>query len=178
MPAAAALPPPDPGPGAELLPTPDRPGLWVSAAPNPRWPMHTSTANPARAAFACRCGLTRTAIGHIGVAALTADYRRHLTVCPLIPELPCQHCGQPTRARSSGNQGWPAHPECYDAWEHRVPAQRRREQQAKAIANRDRQRRNAARLRRDLIRRGYAPDLAAAIASGDIPTTDDDTTTS
>lgn len=73
---------PDPHPGSTGDPTPERPGIRIFAPPvyrhphdGARWSKrygHTPTA-----AYACSCGLTGTARGADGVAALISDYDYH-----------------------------------------------------------------------------------------------------
>jgi hypothetical protein len=77
---------PDPHPDTTGNPTPDRPGIRIFAPPvyrhandGARWSKrYGSTPN---AAYACRCGQTRTATGAHAVAALVADYGAHRSVC-------------------------------------------------------------------------------------------------
>ncbi|MEU7335765.1 hypothetical protein [Streptomyces sp. NPDC007074] len=77
---------PDPHPSDTSNPTPDRPGIRISAPPvycNPndgaRWGKRYG--GTPTAAHACPCGLTGTATGALAVAALVADYEAHRSVC-------------------------------------------------------------------------------------------------
>ncbi|MEU8944020.1 hypothetical protein [Streptomyces sp. NPDC048489] len=71
-------------------PTPERPGIRIYAAPvyrshwdRARWSLrHADTPN---AAYACACGLVRTAHGARAVAALAADYETHKQLCTTAP---------------------------------------------------------------------------------------------
>ncbi|MGW2349272.1 hypothetical protein [Actinacidiphila glaucinigra] len=149
---------------SSLRPTPERPGLWVSApASSTNW---ARPAAPARAEWWCRCGLHRTASGHLAVGRLVTDHGAHQELCPVRREQPCQHCGKPTTHRSQDAQGWPACPDCYSTWAERPPEQRRRVNAAKAITARQRQRHKARRTRLALEAQGFDTDTAAALISG------------
>ncbi|MGW2677168.1 hypothetical protein [Streptomyces sp. NPDC001436] len=72
-------------------PTPERPGIRIHAAPvyrhhydGARW--SNRYADTPTAAYACRCGQTRTATGQSAVAALVAEYDHHRDLCPLKAE--------------------------------------------------------------------------------------------
>ncbi|MGW3634181.1 hypothetical protein ACWD7F_29205 [Streptomyces sp. NPDC005122] len=81
---------PDPHPSDTGNPTPDCPGIRISAPPVYRHPndggrwskRYGSTPN---AAYACPCGQTHTATGALAVAALVADYDAHRSVCTGTP---------------------------------------------------------------------------------------------
>ncbi|MGW6567037.1 hypothetical protein [Streptomyces sp. NPDC054975] len=67
-------------------PTPDQPGIRISAAPvyrshydGARWSKRTD--GTPNAAYACACGQTGTATGLQAVAALVAEYDAHKTAC-------------------------------------------------------------------------------------------------
>ncbi|MFD8148223.1 hypothetical protein [Streptomyces sp. NPDC059708] len=75
------------GPRSLADPTPERPGIRISAAPvyrhhhdGARW-SHRYADTPT-ATYACRCGQTRTATGQHAVAALVAEYDHHRDLCP------------------------------------------------------------------------------------------------
>ncbi|MEU2441832.1 hypothetical protein ABZ595_37470 [Streptomyces rubradiris] len=53
-----------------LQPTPDRPGLWIAAAPMPR------------AAYACACGHVEQAAGRADVHQLVGRHQEHAACCP------------------------------------------------------------------------------------------------
>ncbi|MET9873361.1 hypothetical protein ABZZ36_01815 [Actinacidiphila glaucinigra] len=153
---------------SSLRPTPERPGLWVSApASTANW---VRPAQPAQAEWWCRCGLHRTATGHLAVGRLVADHASHQSHCPARREQPCQHCGKPTR----GVQGWPAHEDCYSAWAERPTEQRRRDKAAKAIGKRQGQRAQARRTRLALEAQGFDTATAAALISGGLVPVDTD----
>ncbi|WP_435612178.1 hypothetical protein [Streptomyces sp. bgisy159] len=71
-------------------PTPDRPGIRISAPPVYRHPddgarwskRHGETPT---AAYACPCGRARTARGPAAVTALVADYTDHKHLCTGTP---------------------------------------------------------------------------------------------
>ncbi|WP_211275037.1 hypothetical protein [Streptomyces katrae] len=70
-------------------PTPERPGIRIYAAPvyrshydGARWSKRY--ADTPTAAYACRCGQTRTGTGQRSVAALVAEYNQHRETCPLL----------------------------------------------------------------------------------------------
>ncbi|TKA09524.1 hypothetical protein [Actinacidiphila oryziradicis] len=156
-----------------LIPTADLPGLWVSAPPDLRnW---QTLATTPRAVFVCRCGLTRRATGTAAVAALVAEWNSHRGDCPAVPLRPCQHCGTPTTGRSHRTQSWPACPDCHAAWQLRPEEQRRREQAAKSVGRRERQRRQTRRTRRYLESTGVSAQVAAAIVSGALAEPDEPT---
>lgn len=58
-------------PMSPLIPTPEQPGLWICAEPT------------VRAAFACRCGLVRTAAGRRAVLDLVTQRQEHVDECRL-----------------------------------------------------------------------------------------------
>lgn len=116
--------------------------------------------------FACRCGEKRRARGQLEIAALTAHAGRHRESCPSIQPRPCEHCGNPTRLLSNGQNGYPAHPECRQVWEARKPEVRRREKAAERIRNHEKQWHKARMLREQLTRDGYAADVIDALISG------------
>ncbi|MFE1231707.1 hypothetical protein [Streptomyces sp. NPDC058745] len=71
-------------------PTPGSPGIRIYAPPvyrhhddGARWSKRTS--DTPSAAYACACGLTRTANGPHTVAALIAEYDAHKTACTGAP---------------------------------------------------------------------------------------------
>jgi len=99
------------------------------------------------------------------VAALVAAWTTHTADCQARPERPCQHCGTPTRHRSSGVSGWPACPDCYEAWAARPVEQRRRRHQADRIAAREAQRAKTRRLREQMEREGYPPAVIALVVA-------------
>ncbi|GAA3866457.1 hypothetical protein [Streptomyces lannensis] len=81
---------PDPHPGDLGNPTPDKPGIRISAPPvyrhhwdGVRWSKRYS-ATPS-AAYACRCGHTDTAHGQEDVADLVTDYAAHKHFCTGAP---------------------------------------------------------------------------------------------
>jgi hypothetical protein len=119
------------------------------------------------ASYLCRCGATRQASGGRAVASLVQEWTDHQAACAARPERPCQHCGRPTRALSSGMSGWPACPDCYQEWADRQVEQRRCRHQADRIAAREAQRATARRLREQMERDGYAPDVITAILAGE-----------
>ncbi|MEV0779191.1 hypothetical protein [Streptomyces sp. NPDC050428] len=67
---------------------------------------------------------------------------------------------------SNGQNGYPAHKECREAWETRKPEVRRREKAAERIKKIEKQWRKSRMLREQLTRDGYAPDVIAALISG------------
>ncbi|MEU9071883.1 hypothetical protein AB0D60_33995 [Streptomyces sp. NPDC048306] len=82
-------------PAAGQDPTPDRPGLRISAPPvyrhhydGARWSKRYS-ATPT-AAYACPCGETRTARGQDAVAALVGEYAAHKHFCTGTPAAPSE----------------------------------------------------------------------------------------
>ncbi|MFF7156778.1 hypothetical protein [Streptomyces sp. NPDC008139] len=154
------------GPDPRLRPTPALPGIRISAPVHAERPFGSVQPAAPFAEYVCRCGATDTAHGAEAVAALVAWWDDHQPQCPGRTERPCQHCGKPTRARSSGMSGWPAHPECYAAWAERPVEQRRRAHQADRIKARETQRWKTARLRDRLAKDGYAPDVIDLIISG------------
>ncbi|MFF9275037.1 hypothetical protein [Streptomyces griseosporeus] len=90
----SALPPagcptghPQPGPDD---PTPERPGIRISAPPvyrhhndGARWSKRNGDTRTA--GYACPCGQTRTARGQAAVAALVTDYETHKHACTGTP---------------------------------------------------------------------------------------------
>ncbi|MEU1414008.1 hypothetical protein [Streptomyces sp. NPDC005731] len=81
---------PDPQTSHPDNPTPDRPGIRISAPPvyrhhwdGARWSKRYA-ATPT-AAYACRCGQTDTARGQQAVADLVTDYDTHKAVCTGAP---------------------------------------------------------------------------------------------
>ncbi|MBV1939843.1 hypothetical protein KUF83_25225 [Streptomyces sp. BV286] len=71
-------------------PTPERPGIRIYAPPvyrshddGTRW--STRHGDTPYAAYACTCGLTRTATGPRAVAALVGDYEAHKSACTGTP---------------------------------------------------------------------------------------------
>jgi hypothetical protein len=150
---------------SDVEPTPARPGLRVFAPSHPRQPYAGWSPSIPTAAAACRCGKQATAAGADQVAALVAAWSAHVDACESRPERPCQHCGTPTRHRSSGVSGWPACPDCYAAWAERPVEQRRRQHAASRIAAREAQRAKTARLRKQMERDGYAPDVIALVVA-------------
>lgn len=116
--------------------------------------------------FTCRCGENRRARGAREIAALTAHAAGHRETCTAVEPRPCEHCGQPTRLLSNGQNGYPAHPECRQTWETRKVEVRRRDKAAERIKEREKQRYKARMLREQLERDGYAGDLINAILSG------------
>ncbi|MEU0443436.1 hypothetical protein ABZ202_27505 [Streptomyces sp. NPDC006186] len=78
---------PQPGPDD---PTPERPGIRISAPPvyrhhndGARWSKRNG--DTPTAAYACPCGQTRTARGQAAVVALVADYEAHKHACTGTP---------------------------------------------------------------------------------------------
>ncbi|MFE9287418.1 hypothetical protein [Streptomyces olivaceus] len=74
-------------------PTPDRPGIRISAPPvyrhhydGARW--STRPGALPTAAYACPCGHTRTAHGQDAVTALTTEYDAHQFACAEAPAAP------------------------------------------------------------------------------------------
>jgi hypothetical protein len=144
--------------------TPDY-GLRITAPPHPRQPYAPWSPTIPEAEYRCRCGATATATGADQVQTLVTQWDTHLQVCPARPERPCQGCGTPTRILSSGASGWPTCPACRTAWADRPVEQRRRRHQADRIAAREAQRAKARRLREQLQRQGYAPDVIDLIVA-------------
>ncbi|MBM9505312.1 hypothetical protein [Actinacidiphila acididurans] len=156
----------DVNPDPRLRPTLECPGIQVFAPVHPDRPFaHISPAVPV-AVCVCRCGAHATAHGAEAVAALVAKWTAHQPECPGRAVRPCEHCGEPTRCRSTGLSGWPAHAECYAVWADRPVEQRRRAHQIDRIKARELQRRKAARLHEQLTRQGYAPDVIQLIITG------------
>ncbi|MFJ4523991.1 hypothetical protein ACIP4Y_24090 [Streptomyces sp. NPDC088810] len=80
-------------PGAD--PTPDAPGIRIFAPPvyrhpydGARWSMRHAALPTA--AYACACGLTGTATGPDGVAALVTEYDAHRSACTGTPAPPLE----------------------------------------------------------------------------------------
>jgi len=138
------------------------PGLTIQAGTSPR------------GTWRCACGDTRTAHGLAPVQALAAGWHQHRDQCPGVPEHSCEHCGAPTRGRSSGTNGWPACPDCRAAWASRPAEQRRRQKAAEAIEKRAKMAFSARRTREQLERDGINPELITAILTGSIITGPDD----
>lgn len=116
--------------------------------------------------FSCRCGARRRARGERDIAALVAYATTHPDDCPAAERKPCEHCGEPTARLSNGQNGYPAHPECREAWESRKPEVKRRDKAAERIKKVEKQWYKSRMLREQLTRDGYAPDVIAAIISG------------
>ncbi|MGW0625993.1 hypothetical protein [Streptomyces sp. NPDC002758] len=71
-------------------PTPERPGIRIYAPPlyrdhydGARW--STRYGDTPRAAYACACGQSGTAVGQRAVAALVAEYDAHKSACTGAP---------------------------------------------------------------------------------------------
>ncbi|MFD3498604.1 hypothetical protein [Streptomyces sp. NPDC058678] len=76
-------------------PTPDRPGIRISAPPvyrhhydGARWSKRYG--DTPTAAYACPCGETGTAAGQHNVAALVAEYDYHRSTCTGTPAAPTE----------------------------------------------------------------------------------------
>ncbi|MFJ4523901.1 hypothetical protein ACIP4Y_23590 [Streptomyces sp. NPDC088810] len=76
-------------------PTPDAPGIRIFAPPvyrhpydGARWSMRPGALPTA--AYACACGLTGTATGPDGVAALVTEYDAHRSACTGTSAPPCE----------------------------------------------------------------------------------------
>ncbi|KOG31654.1 hypothetical protein AQJ84_17670 [Streptomyces resistomycificus] len=76
-------------------PTPDRPGIRISAPPvyrhhydGARWSKRYGSTPTA--AYACPCGETGTATGPEDVASLVADYDAHKSACTGTPAAPAE----------------------------------------------------------------------------------------
>ncbi|WP_405617822.1 hypothetical protein [Streptomyces sp. NBC_00076] len=83
----------NPHPGTD--PTPDQPGIRISAPPvyrdhwdGARWSKRYGSTPTA--AYACTCGETSTATGPGNVAALVADYDAHKSACTGTPAAPTE----------------------------------------------------------------------------------------
>lgn len=116
--------------------------------------------------FTCRCGEKRRARGGSEIAALTAHAGAHRETCEAIEPRACEHCGIATRLLSNGQNGYPAHKECREAWETRKPEVRRREKAAERIKKIEKQWYKSKVLREQLTRDGYAADVIDALISG------------
>ncbi|MFF8968621.1 hypothetical protein [Streptomyces sp. NPDC014995] len=79
----------------DTFPTPDRPGIRISAPPvyrhhwdGARWSKRYGSTPTA--AYACACGETGTATGPEDMAALVADYDYHQSTCTGTPAAPTE----------------------------------------------------------------------------------------
>ncbi|MFJ4343623.1 MULTISPECIES: hypothetical protein [unclassified Streptomyces] len=76
---------------SDLTPTPDRPGILIIAG--------SANSSP-RAAYACRCGRTRTATGAAEVAVLVQDWETHRPQCSPTPaRMPAPRRPNPTNRK-------------------------------------------------------------------------------